>query len=99
MDGSPEPTNAVQGGTANVARETKIGLVVGLGFIVCFAIILSNRGAARTPNLAYLYHPDLDVSRSPAPATAAEPERRARSLASNSPSHERESSPNRRAEE
>jgi nucleoid-associated protein YgaU len=82
-----------------VARETKIGLVVGLGFIVCFAIILSNRGAAHTPNVTYLYRPDLDVTRSPAPATAAEPERRARALASNSPSREREPSANRRAEE
>jgi nucleoid-associated protein YgaU len=28
-----------------MARETKIGLLVGMGFIVCFAIILSKRGA------------------------------------------------------
>ncbi|MCH7704657.1 MAG: LysM peptidoglycan-binding domain-containing protein [Planctomycetes bacterium] len=27
-----------------MARETKIGLIAGLGFIVCFAIILTNRG-------------------------------------------------------
>ena len=27
-----------------MARETKIGLLVGMGFIVCFAIILSHRG-------------------------------------------------------
>jgi nucleoid-associated protein YgaU len=63
-----------------VARETKIGLVVGLGFIVCFAIILSNRGAARTPQLTYLYRPEMDALASPSPSTAAEPERRARSL-------------------
>ena len=29
-----------------MAQETKVGLVVGLGFIVCFATILANRGAA-----------------------------------------------------
>ena len=27
-----------------MARETKLGLLVGLGFIICFAIILENRG-------------------------------------------------------
>lgn len=27
-----------------MARETKIGMLVGLGFIVCFAVILENRG-------------------------------------------------------
>lgn len=27
-----------------MARETKIGLVVGLAFIICFAVILANRG-------------------------------------------------------
>lgn len=27
-----------------MARETKIGMVVGIGFIVCFAIVLSHRG-------------------------------------------------------
>jgi len=27
-----------------MARETKVGMLVGLGFIVCFAIILENRG-------------------------------------------------------
>jgi len=27
-----------------MARETKIGMLVGLGFIICFAIILENRG-------------------------------------------------------
>ena len=29
-----------------MAQETKVGLVVGLGFIVCFAMILANRGGA-----------------------------------------------------
>ena len=30
-----------------MAQETKVGLVVGLGFIVCFATILANRGGDR----------------------------------------------------
>ncbi|MFH0983114.1 MAG: LysM peptidoglycan-binding domain-containing protein [Planctomycetota bacterium] len=29
-----------------MAQETKVGLVVGLGFIICFAIILANRSGA-----------------------------------------------------
>lgn len=32
-----------------MARETKIGLLVGLAFIICFAVILSNRGREMTP--------------------------------------------------
>ncbi len=32
-----------------MARETKIGLLVGMGFIVCFAIILSHRGQIVDP--------------------------------------------------
>ena len=27
-----------------MASETKVGLLVGLGFIVCFAVSLANRG-------------------------------------------------------
>lgn len=27
-----------------MARETKVGLLAGLAFIVCFAVILANRG-------------------------------------------------------
>ena len=27
-----------------MARETKVGLLAGLAFIICFAIILANRG-------------------------------------------------------
>ena len=32
-----------------MARETKVGLVVGLAFIICFAVILANRGRQRPP--------------------------------------------------
>ncbi len=32
-----------------MARETKVGLVVGLAFIICFAVILANRGRQRAP--------------------------------------------------
>lgn len=38
-----------------MARETKVGLLVGLAFIICFSIILANRGhrPALDPTLAY----------------------------------------------
>lgn len=34
----------IPGRHRRMARETKVGLIAGLGFIVCFAIILTNRG-------------------------------------------------------
>jgi len=37
-------TGANQGGLPGMARETKVGLLAGLAFIICFAIILANRG-------------------------------------------------------
>jgi nucleoid-associated protein YgaU len=50
-----------------VAQETKVGLVVGLGFIVCFAMVLANRGAAERirPQLPY------QLFTSPAPPSGA----------------------------
>ncbi len=38
-----------------MAQETKVGLVVGLGFIVCFAMILANRGGVERirPQMPY----------------------------------------------
>ena len=30
-----------------MARETKVGLIAGLAFIICFAVILANRGQTR----------------------------------------------------
>jgi nucleoid-associated protein YgaU len=36
-----------------MAPETKVGLVVGLGFIICFAVILANRGQ-KEPIATYL---------------------------------------------
>ena len=38
-----------------MARETKVGLLAGLAFILCFAIILANRGRqeAVTTHLPY----------------------------------------------
>ena len=32
-----------------MARETKIGLLAGLAFIICFAVILSQRGRISKP--------------------------------------------------
>lgn len=45
-----------------MAPETKVGLVVGLGFIVCFAVILANRGR-REPTTTYLSDLGGDISR------------------------------------
>jgi len=55
-----------------MARETKIGLLVGMGFIICFAIILSNRGGDG-PSRTRLSHPSLaDGSGGNASVTTAE---------------------------
>lgn len=41
-----------------MARETKVGLLAGLAFIICFAVILANRGANGPPGLANSFLPD-----------------------------------------
>jgi nucleoid-associated protein YgaU len=41
-----------QGGLSGMARETKVGLLAGLAFIVCFAVILANRGRNGPPGLS-----------------------------------------------
>ncbi len=60
-----------------MAVETKVGLLVGLAFIVCFAVILSNRGSGDVASTQMAYHllsrhaaddgvqPKEDVTRSP----------------------------------
>ena len=61
-----------------MARETKVGMLVGLGFIVCFAIILENRGR-RDPVGPQMPHEVLNRAygtKEEAPPTVAE--RRAR---------------------
>ena len=45
-----------------MARETKIGLIVGLTFIICFAVILANRGRPRPTNTHVTYAVDRGVS-------------------------------------
>ncbi|MBN1514550.1 MAG: LysM peptidoglycan-binding domain-containing protein [Phycisphaerae bacterium] len=59
-----------------MARETKIGLLVGMGFIVCFAIILSKRGGDH-PSSSGRSYPTLSTASQPlmTPGTA---EQRAR---------------------
>jgi len=37
-----------------MAKETKIGLLVGLAFIICFSVILTNRGRQETVSAQYL---------------------------------------------
>jgi len=63
-----------------VARETKLGLVVGLGFIICFAIIVSNRGAAQGPSLRQPYRAEPGFDDVSAPIVAGSAERQARAL-------------------
>jgi len=64
-----------------MARETKIGLLVGMGFIVCFAIILSKRGGDHpsSPRRAY---PTLSTA-SQTPSTPGTAEQRARDFGRN----------------
>lgn len=40
-----------------MARETKVGLLAGLAFIICFAVILANRGSNAPPGLAKSFLP------------------------------------------
>ena len=57
-----------------MAVETKIGLVVGLGFITCFAVVLSHRGSGDqlSARMAYDLLSKQDVS--PRPKPIAPPE-------------------------
>ena len=41
-----------------MARETKVGLLAGLAFIICFAVILTNRGANGPPGLTNSFLPN-----------------------------------------
>ncbi|MCK4659711.1 MAG: LysM peptidoglycan-binding domain-containing protein [Phycisphaerae bacterium] len=63
-----------------MAQETKVGLVVGLGFIVCFAVTLSNRHGAEhiQPQMPYrLFGTPTESGQSP---TGILPENRAREI-------------------
>src|SRR3990172_3703841 len=44
-----EMTAQTPGGLPRMARETKVGLLAGLAFIICFAVILANRGRQDPP--------------------------------------------------
>jgi len=48
-----------------MARETKVGLLAGLAFIVCFAVILANRGREEPPATHLSYNVDLGDTLSP----------------------------------
>jgi len=57
-----------------MTRETKIGLIVGLAFIAMFAVILSHKGAERTPGIETSFGPDSSWPTAPIePADIAEP--------------------------
>ncbi len=59
-----------------MARETKVGLLAGLAFIICFAVILANRGVNSPPGAANAFLPNGGLElpkvmqRNPAPAPA-----------------------------
>lgn len=50
-----------------MASETKVGLLAGLAFIICFAVILANRGRQETisPHMLQLVEDDRGVPQSP----------------------------------
>ena len=55
-----------------MARETKVGLLAGLAFIICFAIILANRGRQEpvATQLAYRVDGGFDVQHAVQPAAS-----------------------------
>lgn len=57
-----------------MARETKVGLIAGLAFIICFAVILANRGQTRP--LPYGAAADRVVSNLPSTTQATGPRSR-----------------------
>lgn len=61
-----------------MARETKVGLLVGIGFIVCFAIILSNRAGYREIRSSLPHSASAAGMIQPQAHTATVPEQRAR---------------------
>ncbi len=52
-----------------MARETKVGLLVGLGFIVCFAVILSRRSSPEPADAQLAFNPFTPAPSLHAPAT------------------------------
>lgn len=52
-----------------MGRETKVGLLAGLAFIICFAIILANRGRQEPPMVPLPYLVDGTVAVGPAAQT------------------------------
>ena len=68
-------------GERGMARETKVGLIAGLAFIICFAVILANRGQKPklTTHRPYLVDrgvdplPNLDASRNERRRTQPKP--------------------------
>ncbi len=56
-----------------MAQETKVGLLAGLAFIICFAVILTNRGNERFSNAEFGQPPDGPSTRAAAPSRVAAP--------------------------
>jgi len=79
-----------------MARETKVGLLVGLAFIVCFAVILANRGrqdqmAAQLPHSLFVQQtpqdgqPPSELRSGPALTVRSAPETESRRAATYRP--------------
>jgi len=68
-----------------VARETKIGMVVGIGFIVCFAIVLSHRGQLTGVENNPGFEIESILSEAPAQSDAEQVRRSAREIGRKQP--------------
>lgn len=76
-----------------MARETKVGLLAGLAFIICFAVILANRGANPPPGAASAFLPNgglelpklMQRQQTSTPESTVNPNRVARKPGSNTP--------------
>ncbi len=80
-----------------MARETKVGLLAGLAFIICFAIILANRGRQEAVTTHLSYPVDRNVAQDAATNGAAVvlPSRAAPASESSSPGELTRSVPKR----
>ncbi|MBI1825855.1 MAG: LysM peptidoglycan-binding domain-containing protein [Planctomycetes bacterium] len=86
-----------------MARETKVGLLAGLAFVICFAVILANRGGENTAHGTMSNYSAVDVpssiqrnaARNSNPAHVNESSRRAGSDPRNAKAPPRNSAPAR----
>lgn len=73
-----------------MARETKIGMVVGIGFIVCFAIVLSHRGQLTGVENSPGFEIESILSEAPAQSDSEQVRRSAREIGRTQPTQSRQ---------